>query len=346
MGCYAVQQSCSAGPQAVSARLRVNPVPEVASSSGIRSRYGLAVRTMQKSFVGGIWHTAAQFDGWMCHTLREGAPDELEIHFSQDSRMSIGACVRLLSYLQELEVLGVAVALCGLSPWGLGGYLDRIGLFDLLPDRTDLRMARNTNRFADRRGQSASLEEIVAIPPDLPLDKDLPRRLSDKLAACATEDVRDSLKQAAFTYFAELIDNVRLHSEATRPGFAALQVYTPVSGARRMVEITVADTGKGIVKTLRPALRQRLASLSDEDLLLLAVNSGISRHGAEAGCGITQSAKGILRWPEPTLDLRLTDLRLGFVPDPKGGYLVAERRNAPALYPLPGTHWVARYCLD
>ena len=138
-------------------------------------------------------------------------------------------------------------------------------------------------------------------------------------------------------------------SGSPTPGYAALQVYTPRKGSRRLVEVVVADAGLGILGTLRPALEtKRLpqAELDDQALLLRAVNSGISRHGEGAGCGITQSAKRLLRLPEPQLELRLPTTRIRFEPGPAGGYVITQARTGDAVAPLPGTHWIARYSLD
>ncbi len=302
---------------------------------------------VHKAFVGSGWFDATQMDGWLSQTLRADIDHGLEIHFGQDTKLMIGACVRLLSYLHQLAAGGCSVALVGLSSWGLGGYLERMGFFDLLPADVELRMTRSAN--SHERGQHPALEEIVAIPPGVGIDRSLPVRLSDKLSAFAADDVRESLRQSSFTYFAELLDNVGRHGASQRPGWAALQVYTPAQGTRRMVEVTVADAGAGVLATLRPSLAQHypsLASRTDEEVLLYAVNIGVSRHGDQAGCGITQSAKGVLRRHEPLLNLRLPTLRLTFSPATTGGYAVTEVRRAASLFTLPGTHWVARYALD
>jgi hypothetical protein len=116
-----------------------------------------------------------------------------------------------------------------------------------------------------------------------------------------------------------------------------------------LVEVVVADAGAGILGTLRPALASKqlpVNGLDDQALLLHAVNSGISRHGDEAGCGITQSAKRLLRLPEPQLELRLPEVRVRFEPGPASGYVITQARTGDALAPLPGTHWIARYALD
>lgn len=295
------------------------------------------------------WVDAQQLDGQLSRQMASYVADaDLEMHFGQETRLSIGACVRLLSFLQSFEAQGCAVTLRGLLSWGVGSYLDRIGFFALLGPGVTAARVGTTGRFEDCRGDHPRLVELAPVPVVGTPDGTLPSRLADRLAACALPEQRNALAATAFTFFAELTDNIRLHSQSPRPGLVALQVYSPTVGARRMVEVVVADAGKGILETLRPALafnQPGLAALPDEALLLHAVNHGASRNGAEAGCGITQSARKILRRVDPDLTLRVPDLRLSLSPG-DSGYAVTDVRRPPALYSLPGTHWVARYALD
>ena len=299
--------------------------------------------------VPGGWLDAQQLDGQLSRQLASRAADTpIELHLGQDTQLSVGACVRLLSFLQAFEALGIPVSVHGLATWGLGSYLDRLGFFGLLGPGTTIRRAWPTGQFDDRRGDHPHLVELAAVAASGPRDPALPGQLADRLAACALPEHRDALAATAFTFFAELIDNIRLHSHSPRPGLVALQVYAPTAGARRMVEVVVADAGDGVLATLRPALaidRPALAALSDEALLLHAVNEGASRHGAEAGCGITQSARKVLRRVDPGLSVRIPELRLTLAPGATG-YAVTDQRRPPALFPLPGTHWVAQYGLD
>lgn len=299
--------------------------------------------------VPGGWLDAQQLDGQLSRQLAtRPANTTLELHLGQDTRLSVGACVRLLSFLQEFEAHGVPVSVHGLATWGLGSYLDRLGFFALLGPGITVRRAGPSGQFDDRRGDHPHLVELAAIAASGPRDAALPSQLADRLAACALPEHREALGATAFTFFAELIDNIRLHSRSPRPGLVALQVYAPTAGARRMVEVVVADAGDGVLATLRPALaidRPGLAALSDEALLLHAVNEGASRHGAEAGCGITQSARKVLRRTDPELSVRIPELRLTLSPG-ASSYAIIDQRRPPALFSLPGTHWVARYALD
>lgn len=293
------------------------------------------------------WYDASQLDGRLSQIIR--FDQGLAVHFGQETKLTIAACVRLRAYIDAFTSRSLPVELHDLANWGLGAYLDRIGVFeDLGPSVTVVGLAPAGLSQA-RRGQSNGLEEIVRVPATGPMDRGVAERLAGKLAACAVPEVRDALANTAFTCFAELIGNVRTHSGSPTPGYAALQVYTPRKGFRRLVEVVVADAGLGILGTLRPALQAKQmpqGELDDQALLLHAVNAGISRHGDEAGCGITQSAKRLLRLPEPQLQLRLPNTRVRFEPGPAGGYVITEARTGEAVAPLPGTHWIFRYALD
>jgi hypothetical protein len=293
------------------------------------------------------WYDASQLDGRLSQAIR--FDQGLAVHFGQETKLTIAACVRLRAYIDAFTRFGLPVELHDLASWGLGAYLDRIGMFEELGPAVTVAGVTPTGLSQARRGQNDSLEEIVRVPATGPMDRGVAERLASKLAACAAPEVREALANTAFTCFAELIGNVRTHSGSPTPGYAALQVYTPRKGSRRSVEVVVADTGLGILGTLRPALLAKQApqgGLDDQALLLHAVNTGISRHGGEAGCGITQSAKRLLRLPEPQLELRLPDMRVRFEPGPGGGYVITQARTGKAVAPLPGTHWIFRYALD
>ena len=292
------------------------------------------------------WSDAGQLDGRLSQTL--SAPQDVALHFSQDSKLTVGACVRLLAFVEAYHRLGLKVELHDLAPGGLGGYLDRIGLFEHLSANATIVGLTPAGLAEERRGQHDGLVEIVRVPVTGTFDKSVANRLAERLAACAAPEAREQLGMMGFTFFAELLDNIRNHSGSPTPGYAALQVYTPHRGARRMVEVVVADAGEGILSTLRPALQGKqmaLGKLDDPTLLLHAVNTGVSRNGEGAGCGIYKSADHLRRLA-PQLELRVPQMRLKFEPGPAQTYVITQERKGGAVYSLPGTHWVARYALD
>jgi hypothetical protein len=127
------------------------------------------------------------------------------------------------------------------------GYLNRMGFFDHLhPDVEVLPGRPRYSAAAIHRGANSMLVEIARINKDA-RDPELPTRLTEVISqACKGRSDVDELKGAAWTIFAELIDNVFAHSATRLDGYAALQVY---SGGNRL-SVAVSDSGLGIIETL------------------------------------------------------------------------------------------------
>jgi hypothetical protein len=153
------------------------------------------------------------------------------------------------------------------------------------------------------------------------------------MRSCGSRSDAGELRGAAWTIFAELIDNIFSHSRTQLDGYAALQVYS--RGNRLLV--AVSDSGLGIMRTLRPALSMefpKLAGLSDTDLLVEVFRQGLSRHGPDRGCGLKGSAAKAIKF-EATLDVRLPEQRVLLMPA-RGRYAIAEcYEGLPLVW---GTH--------
>jgi len=163
--------------------------------------------------------------------------------------------------------------------------------------------------------QEANLE-IAEINPQH-RDQNLLSRLTGALMQCCghREDAAD-LEGAAWTIFAGLIDNIFSHSQTPIDGYAALQLYQRGNN----LSVAVSDSGLGIMETLRPTLKTEspsLASLSDVDLLVEIFQQGISRHGADRGCGLKGSAAKAIKFGSK-LDVRLPISRVLLVPSDDG----------------------------
>jgi hypothetical protein len=154
----------------------------------------------------------------------------------------------------------------------------------------------------------AVLVEIARINREA-CDQTLPARLTQALMrSCGQRPDASRLEDAAWTIFAELIDNIFLHSQTPLDGYAALQVYH----AAGHLTVAVSDSGLGIVETLRPSLQSefpQLADLSDTDLLVEVFRQGLSRHGADHGCGLKGSAAKGAKF-DADLDVRLPNQRI------------------------------------
>jgi hypothetical protein len=239
---------------------------------------------------------------------------EVVFRFPIGSKLMIDAAIRMLSLSNQLAATGrrVRMVFDDGEP-GTMGYLNRVGFFDRLAQDIEVAPARPmVSGAAVYRGANAGLVEIARINKDH-RDQSLPGRLADAIRrGCATRTDIQELTGAAWTIFAELIDNVFSHSQTPLDGYAALQVYP--RGDRLVV--AVSDSGLGIMDTLRPALHgtsPHLAQLSDLDLLVEIFRQGISRHGTDRGDGLRGSAAKAIKF-QADLDVRLPTLRVRLTP--------------------------------
>ena len=220
---------------------------------------------------------------------------------------------------------------------GTMGYLNRMGFFDHLAPGIQVLPRRPTYSSASiHRGGNSALVEIARINKDA-RDEELPTRLTDALMrSCRNRQDAPQLEGAAWTIFAELIDNIFSHSGTRVDGYAALQVY---QGGDRLL-VAVSDSGLGIMQTLRPTLATefpKLVGLSDTQLLVEVFRQGISRHGRDRGCGLKGSAAKAVKF-SADLDVRLPHQRVLLRPAARGTY---EAHTAYCYEGLPlirGTH--------
>jgi hypothetical protein len=226
----------------------------------------------------------------------------------------VDTAIRLLSLVNQLAFTTRRVHLeFDEGESGTMGYLNRMGFFDHLADVVEVRPSRPMVSAAEvHRGSNMALVEIARISKDA-RDEDLPTRLTDALMqSCRTRPDAGELEGAAWTIFAELIDNIFSHSCTKLDGYAALQVYS--KGGR--LSVVVSDSGLGIMETLRPVLGTefpKVAGLSDTDLLVEVFRQGLSRHGRDRGCGLKGSAAKAIKF-DATLDVRLPKQRVLLTP--------------------------------
>jgi len=244
---------------------------------------------------------------------------EVSFRFPTKCKVMVDAAIRLLSLANQLASSMHNVQLdFEEGEAGTMGYLNRMGFFDHLAPEVEVLPSRPVySRAALHRGSNATLVEIARINANT-RDQELPNRLTEALMrSCQDRSDADELEGAAWTIFAELIDNIFSHSGTTLDGYAALQVY---SGGNRLL-VAVSDSGLGIMQTLRPAMSTefpRLAGLSDTDLLVEIFRQGLSRHGQDRGCGLKGSAAKAIKF-QAELDVRLPNQRVLLTPA-KGAY--------------------------
>lgn len=284
-------------------------------------------------------------------TLRQsGDPHKLEgcemiFVFPSGCKVMIDAAVRVLSLINQLDHCAHLVRLeFEEGQDGAMGYLNRMGFFDHLSPRIIVLPCRPFYSAADiYGGTNRSLVEIARINRTS-RDQTLPTRLTEALMnSCGNRPDASELDGAAWTIFAELIDNIFSHSKTPLDGYAALQYY--VRG--NSLKVAVSDSGLGIMETLRPTLRNEqpaLSKLSDVDLLVEIFRQGISRHGADRGCGLKGSAAKAIKF-RAELDVRLPTLRVRLTPGVQG-YRPNMAYCSDSLPLIWGTHICYTFTLD
>ena len=262
------------------------------------------------------WVDASRFETALLASCGPHAPSSHDIVFEipADCKIMIDSAIRLLSLANQLVSTTRRTRLrFEEGEVGTMGYLNRMGFFDCLDPRVNIEPERPfISGAALHRGGNRMLVEITRINKDV-RDDELPTRLSDAVEkACASRADVKELGGAVWTIFAELIQNVFDHSDTQLDGYAALQVY---QGGNK-VSVSVSDSGRGIMDTLRPALRTefpKLADLSDTEVLVEVFRQGVSRHGTDRGCGLKGCAAKAIKFAA-TLDVRLPNQRVLLVP--------------------------------
>lgn len=285
------------------------------------------------------WVDASRLETALRHggNPHESHVSEVVIRFPVSCKLMIDAAIRLLSLANQLDYATHLVHLEFVEgEEGTMGYLNRVGFFDHLARTINVIPERPAYSRADlHRGGNTGLVEIARINKDF-RDRGLPTRLTEALMrSCGSRQDAAELEGAAWTIFAELIDNVFAHSETPLDGYAALQVY---KGGDRLT-VAVSDSGLGIMQTLRPSLQNefpQFVDLSDVDLLVEVFRQGLSRHGADRGCGLKGSAAKAMKF-KAELDVRLPTQRILLTPA-RGMYQANTAHCYDRLPLLWGTH--------
>ena len=238
----------------------------------------------------------------------------ITVAFPTDCKVMVDSAIRLLSLVNQLDHCSRRVRLTfEEGEAGTMGYLNRMGFFDNLAPGIEV-MPRRPTISGKRlyRGKNASLVEIERINKDCRDERLLTRLTTALMRCCGNRPDAAELKGAAWTIFAELIDNVFSHSQTSLDGYAALQLY-PRS---EEVRVAVSDSGLGIMNTLRPTLKNefpKLVGLTDTELLVEVFRQGLSRHGRDRGCGLKGSAAKAIKF-KAKLDVRMPTNRVLLTP--------------------------------
>lgn len=284
-----------------------------------------------------LWVTASRLEEALRRSGHPHRAADVLIRFPVGCKLMIDSAVRILSLANQLDHCTGRVRLDFLEgESGALGYLNRMGFFDHLSGNVEVTPSRPEYSGAHLyRGGNSGLVEIARINKN-DRDRKLPDRLTEAVGqSCRSRRDVNELCGAAWTIFAELIDNVFSHSQTPLDGYAALQVY---KGGNQLL-VAVSDSGLGIMKTLRPALQTefpRLVGLSDTALLVEVFRQGLSRHGNDRGCGLKGSAAKAIKF-QADLDVRLPGQRVVLTPA-RGAYQANTAHCSDDLPLVWGTH--------
>lgn len=213
-------------------------------------------------FDGATWIDGLSLD---MSIKKSGSPLESDcssIHFivPEGCKILLEAAARLLALSNQSVLLGKSVAIDFNDCQDTLSYFNRIGFFELLDNKVDIRPNRPIFSSATiYRGNSEAVYEFGEVNPD-DLDEGIPQRLKNSFVRYAG----DQYSQPVFTVLSELFGNVWDHSDSPIPGYIALQRYKGYGGRRGVrphIQTIVSDSGKGITGTLKPVLEERYPAL-------------------------------------------------------------------------------------
>ena len=198
------------------------------------------------------WLTAADFEGILSRSddLWSDTVKSVQLEFT-DCAILLSAITRMLCLVNQLAVSGKEVTLDFSGCSNSFSYLCRVGLFETLDE--SVVVIPKVQDHSCHYGKNSKVMEFVCIPAGTQ-QTDLPAKLKKSFVELAGEQYANT----AFGFIAEFINNIIEHSFTPIPGVAALQVY---GKNRRKVQTVFSDSGKGIIGTLRPVLKERYPQL-------------------------------------------------------------------------------------
>lgn len=274
-----------------------------------------------------------------CGNILFDQPEIVVIKFTADCKLLIDVAIRLLSFCNQVVATGARLCL-DFEPGAYGsiGYLNRMGFFDGLSLKAEVKPTRPRQSGAQRfKGGNSGLVEIERFSSRTKPEQNLVPRLADAVTtACAGRSDVKEIGDMIFNIFGTLIDNVYEHSETDLDAYAALQTYK--NGNK--ITLSVSDSGRGIIGSLRPALvaqQSKYSNLSDVELLVEIFRQGLSsKLDDKRGLGLKGSARAAIQF-QADLDVRLPNQRVVLKPS-EGHYTPDMAFSQEDLPLLKGTH--------
>ena len=233
------------------------------------------------SFENSLSNTNAEFDKVQKITFI--IPDNCKFFLETIARF-LALCNQLILSKKEVTIdLG--------SNTNSRAYWNRAAFFDHLSKKVEVLPNRpKTSTAKAHKGKNTRLVEFGAVDPKAE-NKELIGQLTDAFVAFTKTDYENPV----FTIFAEMIKNIKDHSESKSKGFAALQKYDGFSKRKPHIQVIVSDSGIGIAATLRPHLKTHYPTLknkSDLDLVKMVLQGKqLSKHGSDSDSGHGQGFK-------------------------------------------------------
>ncbi|WP_436776497.1 hypothetical protein [Yinghuangia sp. YIM S09857] len=216
------------------------------------------------------------------------------LHLQDRSHPELVIDARLLEFASPLDLAAVAalththaaggedVVILLPERRGVASYLQRMDLLKHLPERAH---AEGALPLEVRNDHSANLLEVTR------LSAAAVGEVNQRIGFVATTHLGRRFGRQAFTGLGELIDNAVSHGASALGAFIAAQAYSGKTTGRRRLEVSVCDTGVGVLDHLRS--NPQHSDLADTvQALERALSPRVSGTGEDRGNGLPDVLRG------------------------------------------------------
>ncbi|MCC9711629.1 hypothetical protein E4N62_44335 [Streptomyces sp. MNU76] len=192
---------------------------------------------------------------------------------------------------------GAEIALLLPERRGVASYLQRMDLLKQLPEGSRITGALPEE---ERNDHSTSLVEVTRLTGVTVRD------VNQRIGLVATDRLGKRFGRQAFTGLGELIDNAISHGTSEMGAFITVQAYSGRTTGRRRLEVSICDTGVGVLDHLR---RNPQHSDVTESIHALqrALSPRVSGTDEDRGYGLPDVLDGVRETAITTLILRSGD---------------------------------------